>query len=281
MRFEVPLRTTILVTALLVPFSTAAERYADANGVLAGLKPHRAVYDVTLVEASERSGIKGSRGRIVYELTGSACEGFATQFRFFQQVRTDRREYTSDQRITTFEAADGDSFTFVNRSFFNGSQEKEVRGKARRAAGVTVELSQPKKVELDLPPALFTTAHIARVIEAAQAGETLVSATVFDGSGDGDEVVETTAVLGKRRTEPAAGDGEDEKAARAATSEWWPTSIAYFKADEGKGERLPIYQVSFALHASGVSRDLVMRYEDYSLRGTLQDIEFLEREPCD
>ena len=267
--------TTLAVFIALVPVPAAADTRD-------GLRPHRAVYDVTLLEASERSGIKGSRGRIVYELTGSACEGFATQFRFFQQVRTDRREYTSDQRTTTFEAADSSTFDFLTRSFFNGSQEKEVRGKATRGPdGVAVALEKPEEARKTLPSAIFTSAHIVTVLEAARAGETVVSATVFDGSGDGDEVVETTAIIGKRRDGGAVGEGENAAAARSVASEWWPTSIAYFRRDDDAGgERLPVYQVSFALHASGVSRDLVMRYEDYSLRATLQNIEFLDQEPC-
>lgn len=272
---------TIIAAAALAALSVAA--YAETSA-LDGLKPHRAVYDVTLSDASERSGIKGSRGRIVYEMTGSACEGFATQFRFFQQVRTARREYTSDQRTTTFEDTDGESFSFVNRSFFNGSQEKEVRGKATRGTdGLRVAMEKPDEAALDLPKAVFTTQHVAQIIEAARDGETIVTADVFDGSGDADEVMQTTAIIGRRRDEVAVGEGEDDAAARSVTAPWWPVSIAYFKRDgeNDAGERLPVYQVSFALHASGVSRDLVMRYEDYSLRGTLREIEFLEQEPCD
>ena len=236
-----------------------------------------------LQDASERSGIKGSRGRIVYELTGSACEGFAVKFRFFQQVRTNRKEYTSDQRATSYETPDGRGFDFVNRSFFNGAPEREVKGKARRDEdGVSVKLEAGEGDEHDLPPAIFMTAHVARLIEAAQAGETVFATAIFDGSDDGDEIMETNAVIGRRQDAPAVAEGEDAAAARSVPGPWWPVSIAYFAADgERGGEKLPVYQVSFAMHSSGVSRDLVMRYDDYALRGTLQKIEFLEAAPCD
>ena len=45
------------------------------------LMQHRAVYDLVLARASERSGITGIDGRMVYELRGSACEGYAVRFR--------------------------------------------------------------------------------------------------------------------------------------------------------------------------------------------------------
>ena len=41
------------------------------------LAPHRAVYDVVLVNAEERSGIKQMKGRIVFEATGNECEGIS------------------------------------------------------------------------------------------------------------------------------------------------------------------------------------------------------------
>ena len=43
---------------------------AAAAGVagLDGLLPHRAVYDLSLIKASDRSGITGMNGRIVYEV---------------------------------------------------------------------------------------------------------------------------------------------------------------------------------------------------------------------
>ncbi len=47
---------------------------ASANAAAAGaLAPHRAIYDIELKEASERSGIEGMRGRMVYEFNGSEC----------------------------------------------------------------------------------------------------------------------------------------------------------------------------------------------------------------
>ena len=42
----------------------------------------------TLDKASDRSGITGISGRMVYEFNGSACEGYTVKFRFVTQIDT-------------------------------------------------------------------------------------------------------------------------------------------------------------------------------------------------
>ena len=53
------------------------------------LLPHRAVYDLALDSASDRSGITGIDGRMVYEFAGSPCEGYTVTFRFVTRIDTD------------------------------------------------------------------------------------------------------------------------------------------------------------------------------------------------
>ena len=62
----------------------------------APLVPHRAVYDLSLDKASDRSGITGLSGRMVYEFNGSPCEGYTVKFRFVTQI-DDRRERAHDR----------------------------------------------------------------------------------------------------------------------------------------------------------------------------------------
>ncbi|MEM9677198.1 MAG: DUF1849 family protein, partial [Pseudomonadota bacterium] len=83
-------------TVLIAPIAHAS--------AIDALKPHRAVYDVKLEKASDRSGIRAMDGRIVYEIKGSRCEGFAVRFRFLTRVRSARKTFTSDQRNATFES---------------------------------------------------------------------------------------------------------------------------------------------------------------------------------
>ena len=257
---------------------------AQAAGI-DNLRPHRAVYDLSLKEASNRSGITGMNGRIVYEMTGSKCEGFAVRFRFLTQVQTPRKSFTNDQRTTSFESGDGQKFTFVNQSYLNGQLEQELRGNAQSTAEATmVELTKPDPGEVDLGPSIFMTQHIGMLIDAAKNEETIVTAKVFDASDDADELVDTTAIIGKMKDQASDVEGESkELTAKFAGEPAWPISVSYFSTSdlEGKGEKTPVYQVSFLMHESGVSRRLKMQYEDYALKGDLKEIEYLPAEKCE
>lgn len=69
--------TRLAYTAILLPtiFSTVPAFAAPV------LQPHRAVYDISLNKANERSGITGISGRMVYEFDGSQCDGYTVKFR--------------------------------------------------------------------------------------------------------------------------------------------------------------------------------------------------------
>ena len=74
----------LLVLALLgMPALAPAPAFAAAP-----LIAHRAVYDLALDKASDRSGIIGLQGRMVYEFNGSPCEGYTVNFRFVTRIDT-------------------------------------------------------------------------------------------------------------------------------------------------------------------------------------------------
>lgn len=273
-----------LIVAMLVAGCSGLLPKAAVAAGIDGLLPHRAVYDLSMIDSSDRSGITGMKGRIVYEMTGSKCEGFAVRFRFLTQVETARKDFTNDQRTTSFESGDGKSFSFVNQSYLNGQLERELRGQAELDGELTkVAITKPEASSFELGASIFMTRHIAMLIEAAQTGQTIVTAKVYDGSDDGDELVDTTAVIGRERGDLKQIEGEPEEvSSQFSGNPAWPVSVSYFStaASDVQGERLPIYQVSFIMHESGVSRDLKMQYEDYGLKGDLKEIEFLKAEPC-
>ncbi len=281
------MKTTIIIAAAAAAFGpvlTFTPSWAHASGI-DGLRAHRAVYDLALRKASDRSGITGMSGRIVYEVTGSKCDGFSTRFRFFTRVQTPSKSFTNDQRTTSFESADGKTYTFVQKSYLNGQLEQELRGTAERQPTATlVELTKPTEEEVKLEPSIFMTQHIAKLIEAAHSDQTFLNAKVYDGSDQGDEVMETLAVIGKRKDSLDGLEGESKETSKLFRGEAaWPVSVSYFstKNVEGAGEKLPLYQVSFIMHESGVSRELKMDYSDYSLKGDLKKIEYLNSGKCE
>src|SRR5688572_29375947 len=112
----------------------------------APLISHRAVYDLALDKASDKSGITGLQGRMVYEFNGSPCEGYTVNFRFVTRIDTSENSRLTDQQTTTFEDGGGKSFSFVTKSFSDQALERELKGTATREPdGLKVEIDKPEK----------------------------------------------------------------------------------------------------------------------------------------
>lgn len=258
----------IVRLALPALLSTTALWAAPADA--ATLIPHRAVYDLALDESSDRSGISGISGRMVYEFNGSACDGYTVTFRFVTRIDTDEVSRLTDQQTTTFEEGSGDSFTFVTRSFIDQSLQKELKGTARHSPSATlVSLEKPESEEMTLEETQFPTQHLLELLKKAEEGETFYETSLFDGSEDGDKVMTTTVIIGKQ-TAPAPDDAEAGRITALGDDDYWPVDMAYF--DLSTGEEIPTYRISFKLHDNGITRDLVMDYGDFSMTGRLVEL---------
>ncbi len=247
------------------------------------LAAHRAVYNIKLESAEPRSGIKTMSGRIVYEIKGNECEGMAVRFRFVTNIRTGSDSFLTDQQVSSHESADGKQFSFVNRSLVNTQLERELAGKAGlEETGTVVTISKPEELRLELDPSQFTNTHLVSLIEAAKTGEVFVTADIFDGSGDGDKVLASTSVIGKPRVlESTLEDEEVSLPQSLSQAEAWPVTISYFdKNITNKSESLPVYETSFMLYENGISRQVHMRYPEYTLKAELSKIEILESTTC-
>ena len=246
----------------------------------APLAAHRAVYEIDLDEASERSGITGMRGRMVYDFGGSPCDGYTVSFRFVTQIDTEDTSRLTDQQTTTYENVEDRVFQFATRSFVDAQQDRDVKGVAN---GGSVELSKPEERSIELPEAAFPTQHTIELLAAAERGDRLFERTLFDGSDDADRILSTTAVIGSRKVHGEATD-EDGGALPDEFSgmEFWPVSVAYYGANEsGGGEAVPLYRIEMDLYENGVARDIVMDYGDFRLKGTLSEIEMNASDACD
>jgi hypothetical protein len=80
-------------------------------------------------------------------------------------------------------------------------------------------------------------------------------------------------VIGKGQVLPA--DNETKVMGEVAKQESWPVTVAYFD-DEENDEGLPVYRVNFKLYRNGVTRDLNMDYGDFSMKGTLVNLEMFK-----
>jgi hypothetical protein len=265
-----------------VPALAAA---APASKVAAGLQPHRAVYDMALGESDDTGTVAGVSGRIVTEFTGSACEGFTTNFRFVSRI--DDQEGGSrltDLRTTSYEDAVGDTFQFVTQSFVDRKMSEEAKGVATRdGANVVVDLTKPGNKQATFAGGpLFPTQHLVKVIETAEAGGTILQADLYDGSESGEKVFATTAVIGKADEGADEAGMDDAKAVETlGAGARWPVRLSYFETGGGRAEQTPMYELSFLVYANGVTRKLELDYGDFTILGKLTSVEYLDAKPCE
>lgn len=241
------------------------------------LVQHRAVYDLKLSGASDRSGITGISGRMVYEIRGSACEGYTVRFRYVTQADTREATQITDQQTTTFEDADGKSFSFATKSYTDQTLDKELRGNATRETdGVKIQIDKPESKSFELQPTQFPTQHLVDLIKRAKTGETFYETSIFDGSEDADKAMTTTVVVGKPAS-AIASDPEFKALNKLGAEKFWPVDIAYFdETSEEGGEETPEYRISFKLYENGLTRDLDMDYGDFVIHGQLVDLAVFE-----
>jgi hypothetical protein len=272
---------TLALWALCAQASGAAAQ--DAPIVLA---PHRAIYDLSLAQARGNSQIEGVRGRILYDFSGSACEGYALEFRQVSElVSGERKASTSDLRSTTWEGGDAKSFKFTSQNYIDQNLVDSVDGHAERGGTRTaVDLDKPEHKKLDLDPkVVFPTEHMVRVIMAARAGKNILDFPVYDGSDTGDKVFDTLTVIGPKIAANARlhDDAVANEPALAKMARW-PVTISYF--DKGKKaenkEQTPAYAIGFELYENGISRALSLDYNDFVVSGKLTTLEIKKPKPC-
>jgi hypothetical protein len=254
---------------------------ASAAAQSVPLVAHRAFYELVLDPNKPGMKVDGARGRIVYEVTGSACTGWAVTLRQVTELDSGEGKRTvSDLRSITWEDGDAKSYRFKTQNYLDQEIREEVDGTLDRAGrdGLAVRLTKPKSERLTLQgKILLPTEHIRKLLVAAAAGERMLEAKVFDGSPDGKRIYDTLSVIGAA----AAGDKDLEEASRRpelGSLKRYPVTISYF--EPGTGERTPTYVLGFELYENGVSRALRLDYGSFAMRGELKTIEFLTSAPC-
>lgn len=262
--------------AALVAVSSAMAESPAAGAVK--LTPHKAIYDLVLDTSKPSKSIEAARGRIAFDFTGDACEGYALSFRQVTQLTSEQGPRVIDARTTSFEAGDGASYRFKTESSSGAGPAEIVDGTAEKGnGGYEVKLRQPKpETHREPADALFPNAQMKAVIAAAKAGQTTLNVRLYDGANNGKEVYDTLSVIGKRiegkPSETPLQRPEFESIAR------WPVTISYFKV--GSGESTPTYTISFELYENGVTGAVKLDYGAFALRGTLTRLDLLPAQDC-
>ena len=141
------LNQAVLAGALFFAAATvAATTMAAASAVK--LAPHRAVYEISLERAASGSGVVELTGRMVYEITGNACDGYTQNMRFVTRtVDRSGRPSIMDLRSSFWEDGSGERFRFDTNQYRDERLAEAASGDAKREkkGGVAVNLAKPAK----------------------------------------------------------------------------------------------------------------------------------------
>lgn len=248
---------------------------------------HQAVYELSLQKARGNASVNNARGRILYNFTGSSCEGYTTEFRQVSQLDTGEAKTTlSDLRSTSWEDGEGKSYRFKIETRMNDASTGSVDGIAERSGkSVTVKLKQPKAKTFTLDSAtVFPTEQVRRIVAAAKDGKSLLELSVYDGSDDGEKVYNTLSVIGQAIPGERAPATPDVSATsdKLKGMTRWPVTVSYYdrSVKSATGEQTPVYAMSFELYENGVSRALVLDYNDFVIAGALAKFDAKDSKPC-
>jgi hypothetical protein len=277
-------RTSLAVLAI------AAVACGPAKAAGGAFLPHQALYDLNLLKSRGSNTINSARGRILYNFSGSACEGYTSEFRQVSELEVGEGKMTlSDLRSSSWEDGAGKSYRFKIDARMNDSESSPVDGIAERIGDhITVKLKQPEAKTFTLDGAtVFPTEQIHRIIDAARQGKSLLELTVYDGSDNGQKVYNTLTVIGQPIT-PDKADKAKVLSDPSTTNEQmksltrWPVTVSYYDHDAktNDGEQTPVYAMSFELFENGVSRALVLDYNDFVISGALGKFDVKDAKPC-
>jgi hypothetical protein len=279
-------RSLLLTIAAVAVASGSAGGRADA-AASSPFVAHQALYELSLVKSRGSNSINSARGRILYNFSGSACEGYTSEFRQVSELDSGEGKVTlSDLRSTSWEDGAGKSYRFKIDTRTNDAETSPVDGVAERTGDhVTVKLKQPVSKTFTLDGStVFPTEQIQRIITAAREGKSVLELMVYDGSDNGEKVYNTLSVIGQPipgdRTVAAPDPSTANDAMKSQTR--WPVTVSYYDRDakSADGEQTPVYSMSFELFENGVSRALVLDYNDFVISGALGKFDVKDSKPC-
>lgn len=259
---------------------------AGAAAQVPEFRPHRAVYDITFDHATPGSGVADMTGRMVYEMTGSHCQGYSQSMRFVTRMTNQEGgSQVNDLRTSSYEDLAKHLLRFSSTQYEDQKLSERAQGSAEPGNGKTfteVKLTKPAKKTVKLPSDLyFPIQHSLALVEAAREGKTIFAANLFDGSDKGEKFYETSAAIGRKsppgsvKVQASVANGDKLDAVAS-----WPIAIGYFNPGPTPNDEVPTYELAFRFYENGVSTDLYIDYGDFAIHGTLKELTFLKETVC-
>lgn len=233
-----------------------------------------------LGSAKNGSPVTDVSGTMAFEWK-DVCDAWAVQQKLrlhFSYADGDDQDMVSSE--LTWESKDGKKYNFNVRRATNGQENETYRGKAARNQDGTVSVAYtiPEDKTLTLPEdTLFPSAHTENILSQAAFGEKFFSRRVFDGT-DEDGSSDISAFISAKH----ASSGEKEiaklKKNPLLSQAHWPVHLAFFKIGTETGE--PDYEMDINLLPNGVVRQMKVDYGEFSVVGTLEELQAIRPQNC-
>ncbi|WP_062226156.1 EipB family protein [Aureimonas frigidaquae] len=258
---------------ILAGLAASAALGIAAQAWAAPLRPHQAVYDLSL--SGQTEDILAVEGRIALTLNAKACGEYDLDYRFAARFHKDGETTVTDQRTRSVEADNGRAYRFETTTFVDGLDQGTVRGTASNAQdATTVSLQEPVIRDFSLPASHFPLDHTAMLIERARKGQRFVEARLFDGDPEAEKLMTTTSII-----LPAATGASGDKGRDFAGLASWTVDESYFNSDSDE-DGLPIFRARYRLYENGVSDEMTLDFGDYALKGSLTSLTYLSAPDC-
>ena len=128
---QISLLCAAALTVAAIAFGLGGNAAQAAAG--APFLAHQALYELSLVKSRGSTSIDSARGRILYNFSGSACEGYTSDFRQVSELDSGEGKTTlSDLRSTSWEDGAGKSYRFKIDTRMNNGDPSAVDGVAER-----------------------------------------------------------------------------------------------------------------------------------------------------
>lgn len=264
-----------------------AQQRKEAREPAVAFVPHRAIYEFTLGSVRTEKSVTSLTGRMVYEFTGSTCEGWSQTMRFVTRTTAPSGAASvTDQRSTSWEDDAATRLRFSSSQYRDQRLVEQTAGTATRGASATddiqVDITHPdRRKGAVVAGAMFPIQHSVKLIEAARRGQQSFTADYYDGADGGEKIYVITAQIGKQlpagfnRTLPRKGQVDKLDGLPA-----WPVMLSYYNPGSEQTDAMPVYEMKFVFFANGVSRRLVIDNGEYTMKGELTEFSFLDALPC-
>ncbi len=261
-----------IIIILLICFTFSPALAAQAATLPAA---HRAIYDLDMVATRSGAQIIDVHGKMFYEW-GPSCDAWVTNHRFnlvYEYADSPGMRISSD--FTTHELKDGSTFNFSSRRSRDGKLYQDLRGHSNLQEAT---FTAPDNLRFDLPKGtLFPTAHTLRMLEEMHKGARFYSANIFDGS-DEEGPIEVNTFFGEPVNAMQSIKPSDKLDMSLLNTPARRVRMAVFPLD-GEEEESD-YEMTMVLHDNGIISDMIIDYDDFSVRQSLVALEKINADDC-